>query len=155
MNQEEVRARSARLEDMLLGGLTRMIMRSNGCSNDSGSCTCELSGDVCNALDVLVPVLSGETEFGREFLANGLSEEEGDAAPALLVERGLERAGDGVFAGVVQTGEEEDETLLVSWGVALTQDLDDFPSGGKTNKDQFTINGRLSADDEIGVITHS
>lgn len=45
-----------------------------------------------------MPVVGREAELGGELLADGLAEQEGDAAAALLVEGGLEGAGDGVFA---------------------------------------------------------
>lgn len=42
------------------------------------------------------------------------------------MEGSLERTGDGVLAGVVEAGEEQDEALLVPWRVALSEDLDDL-----------------------------
>ena len=48
-----------------------------------------------------------------------LAEEKGDTSSTLLVEDNLEGFGDGVFARVVETGEEEDETLLETRRVAF------------------------------------
>ena len=53
-----------------------------------------------------------------------LTEEKGDASAALLVEGDLKSLGDGVFAGVVQPGEEDDEALLQARWVALAESLD-------------------------------
>lgn len=127
VDEEEVATRTTALEHMLLGSLSRAFMRSNGSCDDSCTSASELTSNVGDSLDVLVSVFSRETEFCREFLADGFAEEEGDASATLLVEDGLEGAGDGVFTRVVQTGEEDDESLLVSWWVALAEDLDDFP----------------------------
>ena len=52
--------------------------------------------------------------------ADTLTEEKGDASSTLLVEDNLESFGDGVFARVVETGKEEDETLLETRRVAFT-----------------------------------
>ena len=49
-----------------------------------------------------------------------LAEEKGDTSSTLLVEDNLESFGDGVFARVVKTSEEEDETLLETRRVAFT-----------------------------------
>ena len=49
-----------------------------------------------------------------------LAEEKRDTASALLVEDNLESFGDGVFARVVKTSEEKDETLLETRRVAFT-----------------------------------
>ena len=51
--------------------------------------------------------------------ADALAEEKGDTSSALLVENDLESFGDGVFARVVETGKEEDETLLETRRVAF------------------------------------
>ena len=48
-----------------------------------------------------------------------LTEEKRDTSSALLVEDNLESFGDGVFARVVETGKEEDETLLETRRVAF------------------------------------
>ena len=51
--------------------------------------------------------------------ADTLAEEKGDTSSALLVEDNLESFGDGVFARIVETSEEEDETLLETRRVAF------------------------------------
>ena len=55
-----------------------------------------------------------------EFGTNAVAEEDRDATTTLLVESDLESFGDGVFARVVKTSKEEDETLLETRGVAFT-----------------------------------
>ena len=43
-----------------------------------------------------------------------------------MVESNVQRARNGILAGVRKTGEEDGETLLVARGVRFTEDLDDF-----------------------------
>jgi hypothetical protein len=127
VNEEEVGTGSTILQDGVLGGLSGSLVGSGRGSDDGCTSAGELRGDESDTLEVGVSVFSRVSEFGREFLSDGFAEEEGDASAALLVEGGLQSSGDDVFARVVETGEEEDETLLVSWGVALSEDLYDFP----------------------------
>ena len=58
-------------------------------------------------------------------MADGVAQQQGDAAAALLVEDGLEGFGDRVLPRVVQTGEEDHEALLLPWRIALSQSLYD------------------------------
>ena len=60
-----------------------------------------------------------------EFWADVVTEEERDAAAALLVQGDLERLRDRLLARAVETREEEDEALLGAGRVALTKSLDD------------------------------
>ena len=59
-----------------------------------------------------------------ELRANTVTEEERYTATALLVKSDLQRFGDGVLSRVVETSQEDDETLLASGRVAFTECLD-------------------------------
>ena len=54
-----------------------------------------------------------------------ITDEQRDAAAALLVEGNLQSLRNGVFTGVVETSEKDDEALLRSWRVTLTESLYD------------------------------
>jgi hypothetical protein len=56
---------------------------------------------------------------------DGLSEQQRDGPSSVLGEDDLERLGNGVLSRVVETGEHDGETLLVSGRVRLSEDLDD------------------------------
>ena len=59
-----------------------------------------------------------------ELRANTVTEEERYTATALLVKSDLQRFGDGVLSRVVETSQEDDETLLASRRVTFTECLD-------------------------------
>lgn len=60
-----------------------------------------------------------------EFGANTISQKERHAAATLLVEGDLQCLGDCILSGVVQASQEQDETLLCPWRIALAEGLDD------------------------------
>ncbi len=80
--------------------LKRRNRRRNGCRTRFG----QFGGHEGDARDVLVAVGAREAEFAAEFVADGFAEEEGDGAAALLVQRYVEGARDGVFAAVCVAG---------------------------------------------------
>lgn len=122
---EEKVSSTARLADHIPSCHSRRLVRRNRSSDDSSTSTGEFSSDKADALDVLSSVLRGESEFGREFRTNGLAKEERHGATALFVELDLESTSDLVFAAVVETGEEECETLLGFGWVGFAESLDD------------------------------
>ena len=65
--------------------LAGLLERRDGRHDGGGACFGEFGGDEGDARDVLVAVGAREAEFGAEFGAYGVAEEEGDGAPALLV----------------------------------------------------------------------
>ena len=81
------------------------------------------------ALDVLVAVFLGETEFGRELAAHRVPEQEADGPPALLMQRHVEGARHRVLAAVLVAGQEDGEALFEARGMALAQHFDDFRVG--------------------------
>lgn len=109
--------------------LPALLKRRNGRGNHSRTGLCEFGRDERNARNVLVTVLAAEAEFGGELVADGVAEEERDAAAALLVEGDVEGAGDGVFAAVLVACEEDGEALFVARWVGFAQDSDDFGVG--------------------------
>jgi hypothetical protein len=125
VDEEEV----AELLDDLAGGVTAGLEGRDGSGDDGGAGLGELGGDEADAVDVLLAVLAGEAQLGGELGADGLAEEERDAAATLLVEGNVQGAGDGVLAGVGVAGEEDGETLLVAGRVRLAEDLDDLRVG--------------------------
>lgn len=118
-------ASTTSLEDVLEGCLSGVLEGSDGGSNHGSTSLGELSSDKGDALDVLVAVLAGEAKLRGELRADSLTEKQGDGATAVLVEGDLKSTGDGVLAGIVETGDEDGETLLVSGRVLLAKDLDD------------------------------
>jgi hypothetical protein len=122
VDEEEV----AELLDDLARGVAAGL---EGCdrSGDHGSAGLgQLGGDEADAVDVLLAVFAGEAQLGGELGADGVAEEERDAAASLLVEGDVEGAGDGVLAGVGVAGQEDGETLLVAGRVGLAEDLDNL-----------------------------
>ena len=117
------------LLDHLAGRLAGSLEGSNGACDDSGAGTGKLGGNEADTLDILVAVFVGEAEFGGELAADRLSEEERDGAAALLVEGDVERAGDGVFAGVGVASQEDGKALLVARRVGFAEHADDFGVG--------------------------
>ena len=109
--------------------LTTVFERRDGRGDDGGAGFGEFGGDESDALDVFVAVFAGKAEFGGEFGADGVAQEEGDGAAALLVEGDLEGAGDGVLAGVLVAGEKDGEALGEAGRVRLPEHFDDFGVG--------------------------
>ena len=96
--------------------------------HDRGARARELGRDVRQALQVLRALSGGRGEGRVELRADGVAEQERDAAAALLVESDLERLCDRLLAGTVEASEEDDEALLRTGRVALAEGLDDSPS---------------------------
>lgn len=109
-------------------GTGRSERRDRG-SDDGGAGLCELGRDEADAADVLVAVFLREAELRGELGAHVLAQEERDGAPALLVERHVQGARDGVLAAVGVARQEDGEALLVAGWVGLAQDADDFGVG--------------------------
>jgi hypothetical protein len=76
-----------------------------------------------SSLNVMEGDIKGLTR--RELVPDGLSEQQRDGPSSMLGEDDLERLGNGVLSRVVETGEHDGETLLVSGRVRLSEDLDD------------------------------
>ena len=76
-----------------------------------------------------MPIGAREAQFGRELAAYGIAQQEADRPAALLVQRDIERARDGVLATVLVAGEEDGEALLEARGVGFAQNADDFRVG--------------------------
>ena len=92
------------LLDELAGRLSAVLEGRDGRGDDDGAGLCEFRGDEGDAADVAVAVFAGEAEFGGELGADGFAEEQRDGAAALLVERYVEGAGDGVLPRVLVAG---------------------------------------------------
>lgn len=115
--------------DGLAGSLTRVLVGGDRGRDDGGTGAGEFACDEGDALDVGVAVFAAEAEFGGELVADGVTQQQGDGAAALLVEGDLESTRDGVLAGVHVTREEDGEALQGARGAGLAQDLDDFRVG--------------------------
>jgi hypothetical protein len=122
VDEEEV----AELLDDLARGVAAGLERCDGSGDHGGAGLGQLGGDEADAVDVLLAVFAGEAQLGGELGADGVAEEERDAAASLLVEGDVEGAGDGVLAGVGVAGQEDGETLLVAGRVGLAEDLDNL-----------------------------
>ena len=121
--------RAAQVRDGLAGGLARVFVGRDRGGDDGGPGAGEFAGHEGDPLDVGVAVLAAEAEFGRELVAHGVAQQQGDGAAALLVEGDLESPGDGVLAGVHVPGQEDGEPLQGPRRAGLAQDLDDFRVG--------------------------
>ena len=60
-------------------------------------------------------------------MPDSVTKEERDTTTTLLVESDLQSLCNAVLAGVVETSEEEHETLALARRIALTKSLDDTP----------------------------
>jgi hypothetical protein len=125
VDEEEV----AELLDDLARGVAAGLERCDGSGDHGGAGLGQLGGDEADAVDVLLAVFAGEAQLGGELGADGVAEEERDAAASLLVEGDVEGAGDGVLAGVGVAGQEDGETLLVAGRVGFAEDLDNLGVG--------------------------
>jgi hypothetical protein len=82
--------------------------------------------DETDSLNVGVLVLGGRiVTNGTQFLPDGFTQQQTDASTALLLHRHGQCSRNGVLARVVETGQQNGETLLVSRRVGFSQDLDD------------------------------
>ena len=112
--------------DEITYGLSRFRERGGGGSDDGGTGSREFGSDEPDPANVGVLVLGGlVVTDGTEILPDGLTEQQADASSSLLLQDDAERLGDGVLARVVKTGQEDDESLLQTRRVRLSQDLDD------------------------------
>lgn len=126
VNEVEVAsAASSILHNVILCSLSAGLVGRNRGGDDSSASSGELSRNVGDAQNVLVPVLVGETKLGRQFASDCFAEKERDRSATLLVENGLKRATDRILARVVKTGQQQGEALLVARRVALPKNLDD------------------------------
>lgn len=125
VDEEEV----AVLRDGVAGLLAGILERRDRGGDDGGAGLGEFGGDEGDALDVCVAVFAREAEFGGELGADGVAEEQGDGAAALLVEGDLEGAGDRVFAAVLVAGQEDGEALGEARRVRLSEHFDHFRVG--------------------------
>lgn len=125
MDEEE----AAVLGDGVAGLATAVCEGGDGSGDDGGAGLGELGGDEGDALDVLVAVVAGEAELGRELGAHGVAEEQGDGAAALLVKGDFQGAGHGVLAAVLVACQEDGEALGEARGVGLPEDFDHFGVG--------------------------
>jgi len=119
----------AKLLDDLAGGLAAGLEGRDRGGDDGGTGPGQLRGHEADAVDVLLAVLAGEAKLGGQLGADGVAKKEGDAAAALLVEGDVQRARNGVLAGVGVAGEEDGETLLVAGRVGLAEDANDLGVG--------------------------
>lgn len=117
------------LGDGVASELAGLLVGSNGGGNDGGTGAGKLGGNEGNALDVGMAVLAVEAELGRELVADGVTQQQGDGTTTLLVQGNLQSTGDGVLAGVHVTSEEDGETLGSARGVGLAQNLDNLGVG--------------------------
>ena len=116
------------LDDLARGVAAGLEGRDRG-GDDGGAGLGQLRGHEADAVDVLLAVFAGEAELRGQLGADGVAEEERDAAAALLVEGDVQGACDGVLAGVGVAGKEDGETLLVAGRVGLAEDADDLGVG--------------------------
>jgi len=123
-NVHEVKATV--LLDQLAGRFPAFLERRDRGGNNHRAGLGKFGSDESDAANVAVPVIAGEAELRGELGADGLAEEEGDGAAALLVEGHVEGAGDGVFARVLVAGKEDGETLLAAGRVGFAENADDF-----------------------------
>lgn len=109
--------------------LSALLVGSDGGGDDGGTGLGEFRGNEGDALDVLVAIVAGEAEFGRELVADGVTEQERDWSPTLLVEGDLQGACDGRLAAVQVACEEDGETLRRARWVGFAEHLDDLGIG--------------------------
>ena len=119
----------AELLDDLARGVAAGLEGCDRGGDDGGAGLGQLRGHEADAVDVLLAVFAGEAELRGQLGADGVAEEERDAAAALLVEGDVQGACDGVLAGVGVAGKEDGETLLVAGRVGLAEDADDLGVG--------------------------
>lgn len=111
------------------GSLARLVVRSDGGGDDGGTGASELGCDETDTSDVLVTVLLGEAELLAQLVTDGITEKQRDGTATLLVEGDVQGTGNGVLAGVGVAGKEDGETLLVTGGVRLAENLDNLGVG--------------------------
>lgn len=126
VDQEE---RATQVRDGLTGSLARVFVGSDGGGDDGRTSAGEFASDERDTLDVGVAVFAAEAEFGRQLVADGVTQQQGDGTTTLLVEGDLQSTGDGVLAGVHVTGQEDGETLQSTRRAGLAQNLDNFGVG--------------------------
>lgn len=142
MDGEEVSTSTAKVSYSVLDRLPRCVLRCDRSSNNGGAGSCKLCSDGSSVLEVFIPFfqrksniwkamsfkcrLQGKIKPTRGLFAYSLSEEQRHTPSSLLVERNLEGFGDLVFARVVQSRKEEDESLLGSRGITFTKYFDDL-----------------------------
>lgn len=114
------------LLDELARVLAGVLEWRDGRGDDGGAGARQLRGHEGDTADVLVAVLLGEAELGRELGPHRLAQQHGDGAAALLVERHLQSAGDLVLARVHVARQEDGEALLRPRRVRLAEDLNDL-----------------------------
>lgn len=157
MNHEEVTA-TGRLDEVLKG-LSRLGGRRGRGSNNGGTGSrqfglaeskcqygvtrtfSETYSDETDSLNIGILVLGGGIiTDGAQFLPDGFTQQQTDTSAPLLLHRHGQCSGDGVLARVVETGQQDGETLLVSRRVGFSQDLDNGlvrePVGNRTTGDQ-------------------
>ncbi len=117
------------LADRLPRALPAFLKGRNGRRDHGGAGLGELGGHEGDALDVLVAVGAGEAEFGGELAADRVPQQQGNGPAALLVQRHVQGARDGVFAAVLVAGQEDGEALLEPWGVGFPEHAHDFGVG--------------------------
>jgi hypothetical protein len=130
--------------DEITDGLSGCGQGSGRRGDDGSTGPGELGGDEPDPSNVGVLVLGGlVVTDGTQVLPDGFSQEQADASSSLLLQDDAESLGDGIFTRVVETGQEDDETLLETRRVRFTQDLDDGlvtePIGdGSTGSETFS-----------------
>lgn len=142
VHAEEVAAGTRLVQDRVLDGVPRSLLVCVRRKNDSRACPRELGSDESDALEVFGVLLGGSREgcgqcqcgammtieccrrTGIKVGTDGIAEQERDATSALLVESDLESLCNGLLARAVEAGEEDDEALLGTRRVALTESLD-------------------------------
>lgn len=117
------------LADRLPRAAPALLHGRDGRRDDGRARFGELGGHEGDALDVLVPVGAGEAEFGGELAADRVPQQQGDGTAALLVQRHVERARDGLLAAVLVAGQEDGEALLEPGRVGFPEHAHDFGVG--------------------------
>ena len=129
VHNEDISTSTSGVGDCRLEGRATILMRRNGCCDDCRTGPRQLGCDEGDALQMLVALIGQEAELGRKLRTDRVAQQKRYAATAMLIEDGLESASNGVLAGVVQSSQEDDETLLGSWRIAFTERLDDLSEG--------------------------
>ena len=109
--------------------LPAFLKGRNGRRDHRGTRLGEFRGHEGDALDVLVAVGAGEAEFGGEFAADRVSQQQGNGTAALLVQRHVQSSCYGVLAAVLIAGQEDGEALLEPCRVGFSEHAHDFGVG--------------------------
>jgi hypothetical protein len=108
------------LLDLFTSELSSILERGNWSGDDGGTSAGKLSTHKSDSRNILVPVLTGETELSRKLGTDGFAKKKSYRTAGLLIERDFEGSSDRILAAVMVTSEED-------WGSDNTRVCSDVP----------------------------